>query len=473
MQKKLIHRLLSIKPWKLFLILLLLRLPYLVAYYPGTMIIDTGSSIAQFFGYKTHVVSISTNPNALLSNHHMILLTLLMGGAVKLGDILGSQNFGFFLYTLAQVIITNAIVVYGLYVFKNRCRPIAYLISLVGYALLPVFSLWQITVAKDSLFSAFALLLIILLYRLIESKGNVLQSKKYLFLLVFANLMTILSKPQGVYISLLTFLLITLIYRKSWIRLLCIGILPPLLYLTVFTGILLPAMNVAVSGKQEMLGFAFQQTARCIRDHGAEVTTAQKEAINAVLPYDELAKLYTPNTQDPVKFRYRQDASDEALCEYIATWAEMFFQHPKTYLAATFENIRHFFIPDSENPYSYSPVLLEHSAILNEHSFKLHNPKPQPIYSILAAGTDRLATTPVVSLFFQPCLYVWLTIIGSLLLLFCKRYRNVLALTPLILGTMILLIAPVVDIRYVLLSIYCAPMLPIMIFQRKDDAQHG
>lgn len=474
MSKKLTDRLLSIAPWKLFLILLLFRLPYLIAYYPGMMIYDTGSSIAQFFGYKTHVVSISTNPDALLSNHHMILLTFLIGGAVKIGDMLGSQNFGFFLYTLTQVFITNAVVVHGLYVFRNKCHPIAYIAAVTGYAILPVFSLWQITISKDALFSAFALLLITLLYQLADSQGTILRSKKYLLFLIAANLMTILSKPQGVYISLITFLVMALVFRKSWFKLLCVGILPSLIYLTVFTGILLPALNVAVSGKQEMLGFAFQQTARCVRDHSTEITEDQKKTINAVLPYEELAELYTPDSQDPVKFSYKQTASDQALTDYLMTWAEMFFQYPKTYFAATIANIQHFFIPDTENPYSYCPVLLENSAILNEHStFTLYNPKPQPLYSILAAGTDKLATTPVVSLFFQPCFYVWLTIISVVFLMFQKKHPSILALVPLILGTLILLIAPVVDIRYVLFSVYCVPMLPVMIFQRKDNHNHG
>lgn len=35
-----------------FLMLFIVRIPYLLAYYPGLMIYDTGSSIAQYYGIK-------------------------------------------------------------------------------------------------------------------------------------------------------------------------------------------------------------------------------------------------------------------------------------------------------------------------------------------------------------------------------------------------------------------------------------
>ena len=468
--KKITDVFFSMKWWKLLLILLLCQLPYLIAYYPGLIIYDTGSSIAQFFGYKTHVVSLSTTPDAILSNHHMILLTFLTGGAVKLGDMLGSQNFGFFLYTLSQVIITNAIVVYGLSVLRSKCRPMVYMISFIIYAILPVFSLWQIAVSKDAIFSAFALLLFILFYQITESRGAILQSKQFLLLLIIANLMVILTKAQGVYISLLSFIVIALVFRRHWLKLLCVGILPALFYITVFTGIILPAFNVACSGKQEMLGFAFQQTARYVKDHADEVTDSQKAAIDAILPYDELAGLYTPACQDSVKFSYKQDASSGALREYIKAWFEMLIKHPESYLVATTDIIQGFFIPKIGARYSYMPILIEYSDILNSHDFfTLSNTKPQPIYLFVTAVVELLARIPIFVPFFTPYLYVWLTIIGIILLIIKKNYRSLLAMAPIILSVLVLFIAPLVDIRYTLYLIYCAPMLLVIIFSKKKD----
>lgn len=94
--KKIADKIMDARTTSILIALLIVRIPYLLAYYPGLMIYDTGSSIAQFYGFKTHVVAISNMPDAILSNHHMILFIYLMGGFVKLGDLLGSQNLGFF-----------------------------------------------------------------------------------------------------------------------------------------------------------------------------------------------------------------------------------------------------------------------------------------------------------------------------------------------------------------------------------------
>lgn len=457
----------------LFLIFLLSRISFLIAYYPGLMIWDTGSSIAQFYGFETHVISVSSNPDAILSNHHMILLTFLMGGAVKLGELIGNQNFGFFLYTSAQMLLTNAVVAYGLHVLRKKSFPILYVLAVAIYALHPLFSIWQITVSKDSLFSVFLLLLIILLYQIVESNGTLLRKRKFLLLLTVANLMVILTKPQGAYISLLTFLVVAFVCRKQWKKILCCGILPSILYLTLFTGVLLPALNVAASGKQEMLGFAFQQTARYVRDHGEDVTDAEQKAIAAVLPYDDLAQLYSPHIQDPVKFCYSQTATDEELMDYLKAWAGMFLKHPQTYLAATWDNIRHFFVP-LNNWYSYFPVLLENSNILKEHSvFTLHNTKIQPFYSIVSVVTEKLATSLPTFIFFQPCFYVWLTMIVCVILLVRRNISAFVYLAPIVFTSLVLLIAPCVDIRYVLPMVYCAPVFLMIVFEKKKERQYG
>ena len=92
----------------LTVIFIICRIPYLIAYYPGLMIYDTASSILQFYGYPTFAASLSNVPGAILTNHHGVLYTLLMGGAVRLGELLGSQNTGFFIYILLQTVLGSA-----------------------------------------------------------------------------------------------------------------------------------------------------------------------------------------------------------------------------------------------------------------------------------------------------------------------------------------------------------------------------
>ena len=78
-------------------------------------------------------------PDAILSNHHMILFTYLMGGFVKLGELLGSQNFGFFMYILIQVIFSNIIIAYGLKLIVHRVNERLYLIVFFIYMFYQLF----------------------------------------------------------------------------------------------------------------------------------------------------------------------------------------------------------------------------------------------------------------------------------------------------------------------------------------------
>lgn len=223
-----------------FLMLFIVRIPYLLAYYPGLMIYDTGSSIAQYYGIKTHVVAISNMPDAILSNHHMILFTYLMGGFVKLGELLGSQNFGFFMYILIQVIFSNIIIAYGLKLIVHRVNERLYLIVFFIYMFLPVISLWQITMSKDAFFSAFIMLFSIILFRIVDTQGKILKNRRFVAIMIICTLMCVLSKQQGSYIVILCALLLILVYKRRVFLTSIMVIMIGVFYLTVFIGIILP-----------------------------------------------------------------------------------------------------------------------------------------------------------------------------------------------------------------------------------------
>ena len=129
---------------KVAIILFVLHIPFLIAYFPGLMIYDTGSSIAQFYGIKTHVVEMSAIPNAVLSNHHMIILTFVFGAFIKLGELFGSQSIGFFLFILLQLCFFCCVSSYALITIKKNLTRIETVIFLLIYSLFLPISLWNI-----------------------------------------------------------------------------------------------------------------------------------------------------------------------------------------------------------------------------------------------------------------------------------------------------------------------------------------
>lgn len=468
--KKFSYRIMNIQTGYIFVLLLVVRIPYLIAYYPGLMIYDTGSSIAQFYGLETHVVAISNMPDAILSNHHMILLTFLMGGFVKLGELLGSQNIGYFLYVLIQVLISNCIIAYSLHVIKCRINPIMYSVILIIYAFLPVISLWQITMSKDALFSTFIMLFSVLLFRAVCTKGELLNNTKFIFLFFFTALMCILTKQQGSYIIVICAIVLLVAYKRKalFTSILMLGV--GVFYLTLFTNIILPSLHVAPSSKQEMMGFMFQQTAKYVVDYGEDVTQEEKRKINAVLPYSDLKELYNPYMQDPVKFEYNQNSSDIDRKEYIQTWFKMFFKHPDSYFSATLLNCSGFFLPGYENEYSYWPVYLEYSDILNDSEcFELKNIKPPLIYSFLTVSIEHLGKVPIISLLFRSFFYVWIIIIGFFISLIRKRTDVIVYGLPILISIILLVISPDIEFRYVLPFVYFAPVFYAFIFLQRGE----
>lgn len=75
------------------LLLLLCWLPYLLFFYPGTVIWDLSEMAAQFFGL------------AEMTAWHSVFTTWVFGGLVWLGRQLGSDNIGICLYMLGQSVL--------------------------------------------------------------------------------------------------------------------------------------------------------------------------------------------------------------------------------------------------------------------------------------------------------------------------------------------------------------------------------
>ena len=86
---------------------------------------------------------------------------------------------------------------------------------------------------------------------------------------------------------------------------------------------MLPVWNVSPRGKQEALGGLFQQTARVVTYYGDEITEEEKEAIDAILPYDSLSKRYDAILTDSVKKKFNQNATSEQLNNYYKCWFSM------------------------------------------------------------------------------------------------------------------------------------------------------
>ena len=465
--KKFFNKILSMDNKQLFILLMIARIPYFLIYYPGLMIYDTGDSIQQFYGYASESLVVTANPTATLSNHHLIVFTYLFGGFIKLGEILGSQNFGLFLFTFLQTILSNVIIIKCLNILKNKCNTKAYIGCLLYYALFPIYSLWQMTMGKDPMFSIFVMWMCLLLYELADSNAEILKNKRYVRDLIICSICFAFTKQQASYIAIIIAVVLLVVYRKRIIKAATIIVLPGLFYLFIFTGIILPACNVALSGRQEMMGFMFQQTAVAVIDHGDEITKEEKEAITNVLPYyDKMEENYSPYTQDTLKFTYNQQSTTEENIEYVVTWFKMFFKYPLSYIKATALNFENFVLEVDDE--GFMPKFPEKNALLSRahpETFDLYC--VNPIHGVCRTLMVAFGRLPFISSLCNAPFYVWSTAIIGLYSIIKKKKEVIISMLPMLITLLVLVVTPVESFRYVLPLVYPLPFIVCLAFFKK------
>ena len=289
-----------------FLLLLILWVPVIVLGYPGNLCYDFLGQAEQGLGMTGY------------STHHPLLHTLIAGGIIRLGRLLsGSADAGLFLYTLLQAVALAA----ALAGTAERLakRGVSYALRLAAvcvYGLAPVYSNIASTAIKDVPFMAAVIWYLLLLEELV-AEGVQGRKPIYWGKLVLAQVLVGLLRNNGIYMVVLTGIILVIVYRKK-ILLLCTAVLP--LVLCLGGNAALSASLSAEKGSMgEMLSIPFQQTARYLQLYGDELSAEERKAIDGVLQDAGLvAASYNPDIADPVKALYLKDSGVEKLISYSA-----------------------------------------------------------------------------------------------------------------------------------------------------------
>lgn len=383
-------------------------LPYLIIYFPGTLTWDGARSMNQFI------------TDAPLENHHPVLMNLLYAGLMTLGRTLYSDNLGLLLIVLLQYAACVAAFSFSVRQLVSMKAPRWLVIaSLAFFALYPGWGLFAQTAIKDTLFFAVFCLFVLSLLRLMASARLAPSAWAWAAATALALCFT---RNNGVYIALPSLLALAALYglgrtfprragRHRARTALGIAVACAAAYLLAMN-VAWPALGVCTKENKEMLSVPFQQTARVLLEHSDDVTDAERDAIAAVLPYDELADLYLPDLADPVKESLKDESGNlegEARDAYFRAWLSMGLRHPATYLRATLANTYAYFYPwaivgpDVDRPLWY--VWMQGEPI--NKTFKVHNLMPDEVRRPVTKFFDAQLDIPVLSAIYSPALYVW------------------------------------------------------------------
>lgn len=459
-------------PLTIFLIVLF---PQLIFSYPARMNYDAIGQLLQYFGLDTFAA------------HHPPASTWLMGKVVSLGLYLGNGSRAIFLYITLQYLLLAVISAYLVYTIRIYfCAPRWLQLTVILITLLaPYHAAYVGMMVKDIIYAYVILLMEIEMLYMLHSDFRFWESKRHCVLFWMSASLSILLRNNGRYVVYPTMivLFIALFVKKvgggeTGEKIKCF-----LLIMVIIgsTTAVLGCLDIRYGEKngsiKEALSLPFQQTARYVKEYGADVSEEEREIISRILDYEKLADLYNPRISDPVKATYRKEASAEDLKAYFKVWMCQFFRHPMSYIEATVNQNYTLIWPKKEafsyhtnavyEDYEASVRLAEYLEISEvESSVFRAAAKLQRFYVRMALLLPIWGMTANIA--FYNLLLVFLLVFSVRR----KLYRTLLTMIPLLLSVLIVIAAPIVTPRYWLPVMYPVPaVLAFYLYELKEKQE--
>lgn len=451
-------------------ILLILWLPYLIAFYPGVTSGDTMDQLRQFFGQDCWTARISKliSEDVLINNHHPVIHTWIFGLCMQTGKLFSHDNWGVFIYAIGQSVLMAGVFSYSLCFLLKKKIPAPFVMGLgIFYGLWPFYPMWAICMGKDTSYAFWNVLYMILLMELVFSKGGVLKSRKFCVALFFTNLLVLLTRNNGKYAVIICFFVVLCIYRKYWKQVLGIFVVSLGLYTIVFMKIVLPYFSISTGSTRETIGILFQHTARYILEYPGEIAEEDLETIDKVMAIDQIDKYYKVN-HGTIKSAYRKGCTKEERNEYLKVWFKYFLKRPDVYVQATMNISYGYFYPQRLKFLSDAGSIgffRIDKRIVNGgvDAVNIQNPVVlSPIRWEIKRISELIACSPVLSLISSLGMHAWLMLIGIVFFVIDKRKECLCFYTPVIVNTLVCLLAPKVAVRYGLSLLFSMPIILVV-----------
>ena len=442
-------------------------LPYIISYYPIILSPDPSFQIRQFFGIRTKYAdyAILLDENVVMTNHHPVTHTMLLGGCLKLGTMIGNDNLGLFFYSIIQISVLASVLAFSIYYMQKMGLKTKYLIGvLLIYALVPMFPLYAMSGVKDVLFGAFIFLYFIFLHNLVKTKCEGYKWWNYLLIIILLILIC-LFRNNGIHVLILSLPFTLIIARKKWKQLLTVMVCVFGFY-GVFDKVILPYYKITPGSIREVLSVPFQQTARLAKYYGDEFTEEEIATIDKILGYDDLAERYDPELADPVKNEFNKYATDEDLKEYFKVWFNGLIKHPGTYIEATMNNVYGFFYLEKTKWYVY----YKFDDRITENGFDYHYNSLETSRNILSEYAVAFPYIPGIGLISNIGFNVWIIFTLFAYAIYKKLYKNILVLAPALILILVCVVGPAnTYFRYALPFIFAMPFIIGVFLEKREN----
>lgn len=439
-------------------IMLICWLPYIICFYPIIMSPDPSFQIKQFFGidnkYSYYVNLL--DPNVIITNHHPVLHTLLLGSCLKIGVLINNHNLGLFLYSFIQILILSSTFSYSIKYLNKINIPFKFkFLVLIVYSLVPMFPFYSMSAVKDVIFSSLVILYTISIYDLFRNKNNHISNIKYLYLFILMVLL-VLFRNNGIHMILLSFpMLIWLMKNK--LKKLIVLFISILAFNVSYNDFILPFFKITPGSVREKLSIPFQQTARFVKYNEELLSADDKKKIDKILDISNLGKRYDPKLSDPVKEKFNPNATSQDLKDYFGVWFNCFFQDPALYVDATINNVYGYFYPLTSKWYIYRT----YDSRITRDGFNYHFIREfSGERNVLGKFGEKFPQIPIVGLISNIGFNVWMLFLLTGYLIYKNKEKGLIILLPNLVLLLVCIASPAnTYFRYAMPYVFAMPIM--------------
>jgi len=433
------------RPGRAFALIFACYIPMFLVSFPGAFAYDVPFQLEQAFTGK-------------YSSHHPLLHTLLLGGCVKLGQLLGQINLGAALYTVVQMASLAGCFALTSASIARQSGARAARRSMLFFALYPLHMMLAVNATKDVLFAGlFALTLALSRETLVLG----VDRRQYAALVLCSTGMLLL-RNNALYAVAVWLVMVLVVHRRRALALCGAAALSICLCMAA-NGAMKAATQASEGDLCEMLSWPIQQLARVRNQHAERLTDEEKTAIDALMP-QESWKLYDPTISDPVKFEFDTEKLLSDPARYARMYLSVGVKCPKAYFDALLMHTYSFWYPYREyrvsGYYLQMGVTDQYYEWCDFERISSQSLLPRVLSSLSwRFGAKGAMQIPVIGYLFNMGVIVWAMLFFVLRDAYHGRWKSfAIGLLPVLLwGTFLL--GPVMAGRYIYPFVCCLPVL--------------
>lgn len=452
------------KPLKLtriWLVIFALWIPTFLAFFPGAFVYDAMDEYVQVISRQ-------------FTMHHPLLHVLALGGIIHTFEYIGlGANAGIAVYTLLQMGICSWVAAYFVVVLQKLGAAKKYLLGIILIiGLFPVFPMYAVCTAKDTLFTAALLMVVLLILQCAIEEKTFFDKKMILF--VAASVIMMLLRNNGMYAYLVAIPFIALCMKAAGNGKGVIVRLVVLMLLSVFMFFggryCLKLICHAIDNEhQEMLTVPIQQLARVYKYSPESFSEEEKDILYEVLPQNYL-ETYTPRCSDILKSGFDNDAYEKNPERYRKLWWEIGKKKPYVYINAWLVNCYGYWYPDMIiNVYGGNQMYTFKYVDSSYFGFETEPPGERkslfPIYERFYRNISLelfQQRVPVMSMLFSPGFMFVLFAFFFVGMMRDKMWKQLTAVIPVFFLWCTVLLGPTVLVRYVLILWFMVLIMPVV-----------